>query len=91
MLLLPEALFDLFQKLLQREWLLQKAKVIGVFKVAFKGILRIARHEYELGLVSALADFRQHRWAIHFRHDNVREDQLKPVLVIVDGFKSHLT
>jgi hypothetical protein len=79
--------FYRFDQLLQTEGLRQKAEILSFGQVFSERVLGVARYENDLGLDPALAQFAEHGWAIHFRHDDVGNDKIDLSAVLFDDLQ----
>src|ERR1700731_2536235 len=79
--------FHRFDQLLKTEGFRQKAEILSFGQVFGEGVLGIARHENDLGLDPAFAQFAEHGWAIHLRHDDVGNDKIDFSAVLFDDLQ----
>src|SRR5258708_6455377 len=75
---------DGLDELLEREGLRQEHEVLALRQIARKGVVGVAGDENDLGVQSAFAQLRQHRRAVHFRHDDVRNDKVDRLARVLD-------
>src|ERR1700722_4552797 len=67
---------DGLDELLERERLRQEHEVLTLREITRECIVCVAGDENDLGGQPAFAQFRQHGRAVHFRHDDVRNDEV---------------
>ncbi len=67
---------DGLDELLERKGLRQEHEVLTLREIACERVVGVAGDKNNLGVQSAFAQFSQHRRTVHFRHDDVRNDEV---------------
>src|ERR1700722_1674970 len=63
-------------ELLQREWFRQEAIFARFRQMFLEGVLSVAGYENDFQVWITDAQFARQRWAVHFRHDHVGDDDI---------------